>query len=68
MKEAFRASRKLRKLQPQLEPTEPQPNRVTNSKPIPNIPLPLKEVIADVLKMKPPPRAEKTSRKAKARQ
>ena len=28
--------------------------RVTNSKPIPHIPLPFKEVIADVLKVKPP--------------
>jgi hypothetical protein len=27
------------------------PNRVTNSKPIPHIPLPFKEVIADVLKV-----------------
>jgi hypothetical protein len=27
--------------------------RVTNSKPIPHIPLPFKEVIADVLKVKP---------------
>lgn len=30
------------------------PKRVTNSKPIPHIPLPFKEVIADVLKVKPP--------------
>jgi hypothetical protein len=28
--------------------------RVTNSKPIPHIPLPFKEVMADVLKVKPP--------------
>jgi len=28
--------------------------RITNSKPIPHIPLPLKEVIAEVLKVKPP--------------
>ncbi len=28
--------------------------RITNSKPIPHIPLPFKEVIADVLKVKPP--------------
>jgi hypothetical protein len=28
--------------------------KVTNSKPIPHIPLPFKEVIADVLKVKPP--------------
>ena len=29
-------------------------DRVTNSKPIPHIPLPFKEVMADVLKVKPP--------------
>jgi len=28
--------------------------RITNSKPIPHIPLPFKEVMADVLKVKPP--------------
>jgi hypothetical protein len=28
--------------------------RTTNSKPIPHIPLPFKEVIGDVLKVKPP--------------
>jgi hypothetical protein len=28
--------------------------KMTNSKPIPHIPLPFKEVIADVLKVKPP--------------
>jgi hypothetical protein len=28
--------------------------KVTNSKPIPHIPLPFKEVMADVLKVKPP--------------
>lgn len=28
--------------------------RVTNSKPIPHIPLPFKEVMVDVLKVKPP--------------
>jgi hypothetical protein len=32
----------------------PSSLRVTNSKPIPHIPLPFKEVIADVLKVKPP--------------
>jgi hypothetical protein len=30
------------------------PKKTTNSKPIPHIPLPFKEVIADVLKVKPP--------------
>jgi len=33
-----------------VEPT----NKITNSKPIPHIPLPFREVIADVLKVKPP--------------
>jgi hypothetical protein len=28
--------------------------KITNSKPIPHIPLPFKEVIADVLNVKPP--------------
>jgi hypothetical protein len=28
--------------------------KITNSKPIPHIPLPFKEVMADVLKVKPP--------------
>jgi hypothetical protein len=33
---------------------EDQPKKITNSKPIPHIPLPFKEVITDVLKVKPP--------------
>jgi hypothetical protein len=33
--------------------------KTTNSKPIPHIPLPFKEVIADVLKVKPPEKAAK---------
>jgi hypothetical protein len=37
-----------------MEKTPENPNRVTNSKPIPHIPLPFKEVMADVLKVKPP--------------
>jgi hypothetical protein len=37
--------------------------KVTNSKPIPPIPLPFKEVIADVLKVKPPEKAAKKSGK-----
>jgi hypothetical protein len=41
---------------------ENQPKKITNSKPIPHIPLPFKEVIADVLKVKPP---EKTPRPKK---
>lgn len=34
---------------------EPE-KRITNSKPIPHIPIPFKEVIADVLKVKPEPK------------
>jgi hypothetical protein len=30
------------------------PKKITNSKPIPHIPLPFKEVMAGVLKVKPP--------------
>jgi hypothetical protein len=33
--------------------------KITNSKPIPHIPLPFKEVIADVLKVKPPEKPKK---------
>jgi hypothetical protein len=33
--------------------------RTTNSKPIPHIPLPFKEVMADVLKVKPPEKETK---------
>jgi hypothetical protein len=41
-------------------------NRVTNSKPIPHIPLPFKEVMADVLKVKPPQKgAAKVNKKGK---
>ena len=38
-------------------------SKVTNSKPIPHIPLPFKEVIADVLRVKPPEKSLKTNRK-----
>jgi hypothetical protein len=38
--------------------------KITNSKPIPHIPLPFKEVMADVLKVKPP---EKTAAKKKSK-
>ncbi len=39
----------------------PEPERkVTNSKPIPHIPLPFKEVMKDVLKVKPPEKPTKT--------
>jgi hypothetical protein len=34
------------------------PKQITNSKPIPHIPLPFKEVTADVLKAKPPEKAK----------
>ena len=32
--------------------------KITNSKPIPHIPLPFKEVMKDVLKVKPPEKAK----------
>ena len=34
---------------------------VTNSKPIPHIPLPFEEVMKDVLKVKPPEKIKKTA-------
>jgi len=37
--------------------------RTTNSKPIPHIPLPFKEVMADVLKVKPPEKQQKSRRR-----
>jgi len=40
-----------------------KPAKVTNSKPIPHIPLPFKEVMADVLKVKPPERPKTKLRK-----
>jgi len=40
-------------------------SRTTNSKPIPHIPLPFREVIADVLKVKPPERPPKTKTKTR---
>jgi hypothetical protein len=40
--------------------------KITNSKPIPHIPLPFKEVMAEVLKVKPPEKP-KTSAKKKTR-
>jgi hypothetical protein len=42
-------------------------SRVTNSKPIPHIPLPFKEVIADALKMKPPPKDAQPKPKRRSR-
>jgi hypothetical protein len=47
-----------------------QPKKITNSKPIPHIPLPFKEVMADVLKVKPPnkkPKVETLGRKERTR-
>jgi hypothetical protein len=41
------------------------PKRTTNSKPIPHIPLPFKEVIADVLKVKPPEKPKKATSKGR---
>jgi hypothetical protein len=38
--------------------------RTTNSKPIPHIPLPFKEVMADVLKVKPPAKTKQREKKA----
>jgi hypothetical protein len=53
----------------QPEPTDQQrqPSRVTNSKPVSHIPLPFADVIADVLKMKPPAKgsADKATAKRK---
>ena len=37
--------------------------KMTNSKPIPHIPLPFKEVMADVLKVKPPAKPESKRKK-----
>jgi hypothetical protein len=41
-------------------------SRTTNSKPIPHIPLPFKEVLADVLKVKPPEKRPRANSKKKA--
>jgi hypothetical protein len=43
-----------------------EPKKITNSKPIPHIPLPFKEVIAGVLKVKPPEKAPRAKRRQKA--
>jgi hypothetical protein len=37
--------------------------KITNSKPIPHIPLPFKEVMKDVLKVKPPTKPKNGNRK-----
>ena len=46
---------------------EESPKRITNSKPIPHIPLPFKEVMADVLMVKPPEKPPRKSRPTKAK-
>jgi hypothetical protein len=40
--------------------------KITNSKPIPHIPLPFREVMADVLKVKPPTKPLKPPRPTRA--
>jgi hypothetical protein len=42
--------------------TEDESKKTTNSKPIPHIPLPFKEVMADVLKVKPPEKKQTRNR------
>jgi hypothetical protein len=44
---------------------EPKNPKITNSKPIPHIPLPFKEVMKDVLKVKPPEKSKKETNKPK---
>jgi transposase-like protein len=54
--------------QPEPRDQQRQPSRVTNSKPVSHIPLPFADVIADVLKMKPPAKgsgAKATSKRKK---
>ena len=45
-----------------------QEKKTTNSKPIPHLPLPFKEVIADVLKVKPPEKTAAKKRRARNEQ
>jgi hypothetical protein len=47
-----------------MNKSQEQFGKTTNSKPIPHIPLPFKEVIADVLKVKPPEKTAKRSKRA----
>jgi hypothetical protein len=44
---------------------EELPKKITNSKPIPHIPLPFKEVMEDVLKVKPPQKQSRKPQKSK---
>lgn len=53
--------------QKQQHQLQTESKRITNSKPIPHIPLPFKEVIADVLKVKPPEKRTKPSPRRKTR-
>ena len=46
---------------------ETAPKKITNAKPIPHIPLPFKEVMADVLKVKPPEKLRKTAKKSRTK-
>jgi hypothetical protein len=39
--------------------------KITNAKPIPHVPLPFKEVMADVLKVKPPAKGNPPKKKSK---
>jgi hypothetical protein len=47
-------------------PCVPAKRITKNSRPIPHIPLPFKEVIADVLKVKPPEKPPRRAKPAKA--
>ena len=49
-----------------MEKNKQQNPRITSSKPIPHIPLPFKEVIADVLKVKPPEKVAKVKKRPKS--
>ena len=46
---------------------EENEKRMTSSKPIPHIPLPFKEVMADMLKVKPPEKTDSRKQKPEAR-
>jgi hypothetical protein len=45
-----------------MDKKQETPKRTTNSKPIPHIPLPFKEVMRDVLKVKPPEKPKRKER------
>ena len=48
-----------------MKQSQQSERKVTNSKPIPHIPLPFKEVMADVLKVKPPNKTQPKLKKDK---